>query len=376
MVTIVVDEHIPFIRGILEPFARIIYARGGYIDHNLAMQADGIIIRTRTRCDSVLLDGTPVKFIATATIGFDHIDSEYCADNKISWHYAPGCNASSVKQYIASALVTLSLKHKFILQGKKIGIIGVGQVGSKVAQLADAFGIIPLLNDPPRERAEIQGGFVSLEEIQETADIITFHVPLTLEGQDKTFHMTDKSFFRKLLKKPLLINTARGPVIDNQSVKDAISGNNISGFSADVWENEPGLDRELLKLADIGTPHIAGYSIEGKANGTAACVRAASRFFNLGLDDWYPSTLPFPENIDIEIDARSKTDEEIIANAILATYDIMKDDASFRKDPSQFEYLRNYYPARREFNGFRLQLKNPGKEVIRILGEIGFSTNF
>ncbi|MFA4864735.1 MAG: 4-phosphoerythronate dehydrogenase, partial [Bacteroidales bacterium] len=338
-------------------------------------QADGLVIRTRTFCNASLLEGTPVRFIATATIGFDHIDTDYCSKKEISWHHAPGCNASSVRQYLASALVNLALRHKFSLQGKKIGIIGVGHVGSKIAQLASALGMVPLLNDPPRERSENIGGFVSLEEIQETADIITFHVPLTHEGPDKTYHMADKEFFKKLRKKPLLINTARGPVIDTHLVKDTVCRGEISGFAADVWENEPNPDRELLEIAGIATPHIAGYSVEGKANGTVACVQAASRFFNFGIDDWYPSPLPLPENPLIEINARGNTNELVIFESILASYDVRHDDAIFRKDPSQFENLRNHYPVRREFGAYRVHISNSRTELLSMLHKIGFSSS-
>jgi erythronate-4-phosphate dehydrogenase len=354
VLTLLADDHIPFLKGILEPFAKVIYVEGGQIDHKLAMQADGLIIRTRTICNAELLEGTPVKFIATATIGFDHIDTEYCSKQGISWFHAPGCNASSVRQYLASALVRLALKHNFSLQKKKIGIIGVGHVGSKVAQLAEALGMIPLLNDPPRERNENLSGFVSLEEIQETADIITFHVPLNYEREDKTYHMANQEFFRKLRKKPLLINTSRGPVVETNAIKDAIGNGAISGFIADVWENEPDLDLKLMKMADIATPHIAGYSVEGKANGTAACVSNASRFFNFGIDSWYPSPLPLPENPLIEINARGKTNEQVVFEAILASYDVLKDDTNFRKDPAQFENLRNHYARRREFDTFSI----------------------
>lgn len=375
MITIIADDHIPFLKGVLEPFAKIIYAKGGQIDHKLAVQADGLIIRTRTFCNANLLERTPVRFIATATIGFDHIDTDYCLRKEISWHHAPGCNASSVRQYLASALVVLASKHDFSFQGKKIGIIGVGHVGSKVAQLASALGMVPLLNDPPREKAEMQAGFVTIEEIQETCDIITFHTPLTHEGPDKTFHLADKAFFKRLRKKPLLINTARGPVADNNSVKNAIRRDEISGFAADVWENEPNPDRELLEMAVIATPHIAGYSVEGKANGTAACVQAASRFFNFGLDHWYPSNLPAPGNPLIEINAQGKTDEQVIAEAILASYNILNDDASFRNDPSQFENLRNYYPVRREFGAYQTHILNSRPEILSTLYEIGFSSS-
>jgi erythronate-4-phosphate dehydrogenase len=371
--TLIADNHIPFLKGILEPFAKVIYVEGGQIDHKLAKKADGLITRTRTFCNAALLEGTPVKFIATATIGFDHIDTDYCSKKGISWFHAPGCNASSVRQYLASALVRLALKHNFGLHRKKIGIIGVGHVGSKVAQLARALGMIPLLNDPPRERNENISGFVSLEEICETADIITFHVPLGLEGQDKTFHMADREFFEKLKKKPLVINSSRGSVVETNAVKAAIEHGEISGFAADVWENEPDLDLELLKKSDIATPHIAGYSVEGKANGTAACVQAASRFFNFGIDNWYPSPLPPPENLLIEINARNKTDEQVIFEAILASYDVMKDDAILRKDPSQFENFRNHYPVRREFGIYSVHLLNAKPELLAILKRVGYS---
>jgi erythronate-4-phosphate dehydrogenase len=259
---------------------------------------------------------------------------------------------------MASVLATLALKHGFSLQGKKIGIIGVGHVGSKVVDLARTLGMVPLLNDPPRERIEKKGGFVSLDEIQETADIITFHVPLAYDGPYKTYHIADEPFFRKLRKKPLLINTSRGAIVDAISVKNALANNTISGFCADVWENEPDLDLELLKMADIGTPHIAGYSVEGKANGTTACVRAASRFFDLGIDDWYPPLLPLPANPLIEINARGKAHEQVLTEAILATYNVMTDDAAFRDEPARFEYLRNYYSVRREFGAFKIKISN------------------
>jgi len=373
MVSLIIDDHIPFLKGVLEPYAKIIYAKGGNIDNRLALKADGIIIRTRTFCNEGLLKGTPVRFIATATIGFDHIDTEYCSGNSIGWHHAPGCNASSVMQYIASALVKLAIKHGFSLQGKKIGIIGAGNVGSKVASLASALGMIPLLNDPPRERAEKQCSFVSLGEIQETADIVTFHVPLTSEGEDRTFHLADKGFFDKLRRNPIIINTSRGEVTDTPAVKNALRNGKIAVYAADVWEDEPCIDLELLGMAEIGTPHIAGYSLEGKANGTAACVRAASRFFGFGLDNWYPSVLTPPENPMIEIDAKGKTKEQVIAEAILASYDVMKDDVSFRTSPARFEELRNFYPVRREFGAFILKIDSPRPDIMTSLQTLGFN---
>lgn len=372
MPTLLIDEHIPFIRGILEPHAKIIYINGGIISHDLAKQADGLIIRTRTICDETLLDRTPVKFIATATIGFDHIDTEYCDRKGITWRHAPGCNSSSVMQYIASVLVTLSEKHNKSLINRKIGIIGVGNVGEKVAFLSSGFGMIPILNDPPRERQEKSTDFVTLDEIAGNCEIITFHVPLNKIGADNTYHIADDRFFSRLAHKPLIINTSRGPVVDTNAVKNALRKKLIAGYVADVWENEPFVDRELLEMTDIATPHIAGYSMDGKANGTASCVRAASRYFGFGLDQWYPSDLPEPSQPILEIDAGGMTTEQVCRTAILKTYNVLEDDRRLRISPGQFENLRNNYPPRREFPAFTVRLKNANQDNHNILKEIGF----
>lgn len=370
--TLVIDSHIPFLKGVLEPYAQIYYTDNGEISHEFAMKADGLIIRTRTICNEALLKGTPVKFIATGTIGFDHIDTAYCEATGIQWRHAPGCNAASVRQYMAAALVSFAKSRGFNLKNKTIGIVGVGNVGSKIVQLALALGMRPLLNDPPRERMEGSSGFVSLEEILEKADIISLHVPLNFEGPDKTYHLVDKEFFRKLLINPLLINTSRGAVTDTPAVIRAIKKGEISGHIADVWENEPEPDRRLLKLTDLATPHIAGYSAEGKANGTAACVRTASRYFGFGLDDWYPQELPQPAQPVIKINTNNKSEDQIISEAILATYDILQDDRAFRTDPSSFEPLRNTYPVRREFPAYTVALSQSTAELVNKLKAIGF----
>ena len=372
MITIAIDDHIPFIKGVLEPFANIIYVKGDRIDRNIARDADGLIIRTRTRCNAELLDNTRVKFIATATIGYDHIDGEYCNTKGIQWHHAPGCNSSSVNQYIASILATLNLKHGISLEGRKIGIVGAGNVGAKIEKLASIFGLIPLVNDPPRERIEGPAGFVTLDEILETADIITFHVPLILEGIDRTFHMASSDFFNRLKKKPVIINSARGEVIDTEAIKEAMIRRNISGIAADVWENEPVPDAQLLEMSLVATPHIAGYSVEGKANGTASCVRAAGEFFGFGLKSWYPPLLPPPESPELYLNTTGKSEEQLISEAILSCYDVMNDDAALRKDPSTFESLRNFYPVRREFGAFRLNIENPPSTIINKLKLLGF----
>lgn len=369
---IVIDDKIPYIRGAFEPFAEVVYLPGNKTTPEVVKDADAIVTRTRTKCNRDLLTGSKVKFIATATIGHDHIDTEFCKQAGIEWTNAPGCNAESVNQYIASALFSYSMKKRFDLKDKTIGIVGVGHVGSKVARLCETIGMKVLLNDPPRERVEGPEQFVSLEKIQNEADIITFHVPLNIKGDDTTFHMVDEKFIQNLKKKPLLINSCRGEVFDTKATKKALQTGAISGFIADCWENEPDIDLELLEMADYGTPHIAGYSKDGKANGTKMSVQAISRFFNLGIDNWEPENVELPEKTTIEIDGNQRREYSILAEAILSTYDIENDDEALRENPQLFEKLRGDYPVRREFGTYTIKMKSM-KETMKLkLLKLGF----
>jgi erythronate-4-phosphate dehydrogenase len=338
----------------------------------MAGNADGLIIRTRTICNSALLADTPIRFIATATIGFDHIDTDYCAEQDISWHHAPGCNASSVMQYLASLMALVSRDESLTLAGKRMGIVGVGHVGRKIERLAGTLGMITLRNDPPREQVEGGGGFCSLEEICETCDLITLHVPYNRTGYFPTHHLAGESFFDRLKNRPHLINTSRGGVVDTRAAILAIRTGKISGFYADVFENEPAPDPELLRLSRIATPHIAGYSAEGKANGTAACVRAASRHFGLGIDDWYPQNIPAPANPDITIETTGKSIETVLLECILHTYNVGNDDSPLRQSPHSFEHLRNSYPVRREFTSFTVNLSPSFPTAAEKLQQLGF----
>ena len=370
---IVIDDKIPYVKGAFEPFAEVVYLPGKETTPEVVKDADAIITRTRTKCNRNLLEGSAVKFIATATIGFDHIDTEYCKEAGIEWTNAPGCNAGSVNQYIASALFSWSMRKRNDLAGKTIGIVGVGQVGSRVAKLCQTIGMNVLLNDPPRERAEGPEQFVSLKTIQQEADIITFHVPLNMEGEDATFHMVNEDFMQNLGKTPLLINSCRGEVFDTEAVYNALEASDISEVIIDCWENEPELDLELLNLAEYGTPHIAGYSKDGKANGTKMSVQAVSRFFNLGIDDWEPSGVETPENPIINIDGNQRREYSILAEAILSTYDIENDDEALREAPHLFEKLRGDYPVRREFTSFTIKAKNIENSTLNKLKELGFT---
>jgi erythronate-4-phosphate dehydrogenase len=369
---IVIDDKIPYIKGAFEPFAEVLYLAGNKTTPEVVRDADAIITRTRTICDEKLLAGSKVKFIASATIGYDHIDTEFCEKTGIRWTNAPGCNSKSVEQYIASALTVLSEKYEFSFSDKTIGIVGVGNVGSKVASLCRILGMKVLLNDPPRARSEGDKGFVEIDEILENADIITLHVPLNLEGDDKTYHLADNSFLSNARRHPFIINSCRGEVTDTEALKSALKSGRISGAVIDCWEDEPELDTGLLSLADLGTPHIAGYSKDGKANGTNMSVRALSKFFGFGIDNWKCTGIELPQSTEILINGTGKTTRQVLAEAILATYDIREDDKRLRSSVETFEKQRGDYPVRREFPTFSIFCNINNIKTINKLKQLGF----
>lgn len=371
---VVCDSAIPFLRGALEPHCEVVYASGSDISREMVKGADALVIRTRTKCDKNLLEGSKVRFIATATIGYDHIDTQWCESNGITWTNAPGCNSWSVQQYIGSLLVTMSRTLGFSFREKTIGVVGVGNVGSKVARLAVLLGFRVLLCDPPRARREGSGQFVSLDEIISRSDIITLHVPLIRDGEDATFHMFDSSRLASMNRNQILINSSRGEVVDGAALKNALSRKNILAASLDVWENEPQIDPELLSLLFTGTPHIAGYSIDGKATGTTMSVQALGKFFDLPCKDWEVTEVPPSlQPTEFSIDVTGKTPQEVLADAILHTYDIKNDDAALRTDVASFEKQRSHYPVRREFPAFCVKTLNDdtGRSTV-FLREAGF----
>ncbi|MCF6177274.1 MAG: 4-phosphoerythronate dehydrogenase [Victivallaceae bacterium] len=372
---IVVDNKIPFIHGVLEPVAEVVYLPGGSIVAAEVKDADAIITRTRTKCDAELLTGSAVKFIATATIGFDHIDTRFCKNNNIVWTNAPGCNSASVAQYLAATLLNLAVDHNLSLQDKTLGIIGVGNVGRKVAAVGQALGMRVLLNDPPRAEREPDINFVNLEQILSESDFITTHVPLEKSGSYPTCHLADEKFFKAMKSNAYFINSSRGPVCNNMDLKNALQTNMINGAVLDVWENEPGIDLELLNLVNYGTPHIAGYSADGKANGTAISVNIINEFFNLGLDKWYPDDVPLPPQTNIKITCAGKTCEQIILEAVNYSYDIKADWKCLTASPDTFEKQRGDYPLRREPHSYTVKLEQAGiniKKLKSALSMLGF----
>ena len=388
---IIADNKIPFLRGALEPYAEVVYLPGKETTAEVVKDADALITRTRTICNEALLAGSKYKVIATATIGFDHIDTAWCEANGIIWRNAPGCNSCSVKQYVTALLVTLARNRGLDLSKMTLGVVGVGNVGSKVAESASILGMKVLLNDPPREREwlachsegtachseEAEGRrrnpFVSLDEIISHSDIITLHVPLQKTGPDASWHLFDAARLAQMRPSQILVNSSRGPVVDNKALKAALAERRIAGACLDVWEGEPELDPELVRLLDLTTPHIAGYSADGKANGTTAAVQTLASVLGLPLTDWKASGIPNPpQALEFEIDAAGKTLQEVLTEAVLHTYDITADSDALRANLGAFEKLRGDYAVRREFTSFAVQLKGGTDEMKDKLARLGF----
>jgi erythronate-4-phosphate dehydrogenase len=369
---IIADKKIPFLKGVLEPFADIEYHNGSEISKEVIHDADALIVRTRTKCDEALLGGTKVKFIATATIGFDHIDIDYCKRSGIRWTNAPGCNSGSVMQYITFVLLYYAREKSIDLMDRVLGVIGVGNVGRKIVRLAEILDMQVVLNDPPRERIEGPCGFVSLGGILREADIISLHVPLALTGTDKTFHLVDERFLDKMNPGTLLINSSRGEVIDSEKLKQFLISGKPESVVLDVWENEPRIDPELLDKAFYGTPHIAGYSSDGKANGTKMSVQALSRYFNLGIDEWEPDNMPEPNVNDLYCNGLNKSFQAIATDLVFQCYDFLQDEKELKKDPAKFEWIRGNYPIRREFGAFKVNAENLSSDFKSRLRNLGF----
>ena len=329
---IVIDSGIPFIKGVFEPYAEVVYAKGEAISPDMVADADALVVRTRTRCNATLLEGSNIRLVVTATIGTDHIDLDYCHSRGIAVENAAGCNARGVLQWVAAALAHITAERNAHPEQITLGIVGVGNVGSIVLEYAKAWGFRTICCDPPREERE-HLGFSPIDEVFAKADVVTLHTPLApdtlhLVGDKllEPWHGTDK----------ILINASRGEVVDTEALLR-------SGVDCaiDVWELEPNINRTLLERAFITTPHIAGYSLQGKANATSMAVAAIARHFALPLEGWYPSevTPSTPKSIS--------WDE--LCSSIGARYDIAAESLTLKQNPEQFEQLRNSYNYREEY---------------------------
>ena len=373
---IVCDNKIPFLRGAFEPYAEVVYLPGAETTPEVVRDADAVVTRTRTICNESLLKGSKVRAIATATIGFDHIDTAWCEANGIAWSNAPGCNSWSVKQYISSVLAVLAQRHGLRLDALTLGVVGVGNVGSKVAEVGRAYGMRVLLNDPPRARAEGPEAFTDLDTLVAESDIVTVHVPLTRSGEDATWHLFDAERLGCMRPSQILINSSRGPVVDNAALKYTLLGKGLKAAVLDVWEGEPDLDPELVDLLDIATPHIAGYSADGKANGTTMSVRWLAGRLGLPLTEWAAAGIPGPEQpLDFTLDASGRDPQEVLQEAVLYTYDVRRDSDALRASLGSFERLRGDYPVRREPSAFTLGLRGGTRDLASRLEMTGFKVN-
>lgn len=363
---IIADDTIPYLKGIAEPIADMVYLKSKDFSPEAVRPADALIVRSIDKCSRHLLEGSRVKLITTATIGFDHIDTRFCDEAGIAWRNAPGCNAASVGLYVLASLIAVSLKRGETLRGKTLGIVGVGHVGKIVEHLGHALGMTVLRNDPPRAEQEGDAGFVPLEVIAREADIVSFHVPLTADGPYPTRHLADYAFFRSLARRPWFINSCRGAVHDTEALKAARREGLVSELILDCWENEPNIDRELLDMATIATPHIAGFSADGKANATRMCLEEIERFFHIRFDR-LAKVVPEPPR-SASIDLR-QWDDRRVEHAVLACFDPTEVDRRLREAPGNFEYFRNHYEHPREPQAYSLVgLRREEEELARQVG--------
>jgi len=373
---IVADENIPFAQEAFGSLGQVTVLPGRDISRQSLQNAQMLCVRSVTQVDAALLAKTDVRYVASATIGTDHLDTDYLEDAGIQYCNAPGSNAASVGDYVTAALLEVALKQGESLANKKLGIIGCGHVGGCVAQRAAALGMQVLENDPPLARKTNDPRYLPLEEIFQ-ADYITLHVPLTRQGQDATFHLVDAGFFNKMQQHAVLLNTSRGAVVDGDALKSTLNKGHIAEAVLDVWENEPTIDPKLVQKTAISTPHIAGYAYDGKIRGVVQIYQQICKWLDKAAS-WQPQT---PEQPKIEIAASGRTNEDVLREAARAVYAVMEDDAALRRvvmqtDASErgrgFDQLRKDYPKRREFAQIAIRLIEGSSQLTEKLRGLSF----
>lgn len=373
---IIADENIPFVKECFSSAGDCATIHGRSITPEILKDADALLVRSITKVDKNLLEGTNIKFVGTATIGFEHIDVDYLASKKIGFASAPGSNANSVAEYVVSGLLNLAEKHKFDISKKSIGIVGVGNVGGRLEKKAKTLGMKVVLNDPPLKRKTGDEKYQPIEEIFD-CDIVTLHTPLTKEGIDKTYHLADEKFFKSLKKDAIFFNTCRGKVPETSALKKAITDGKLTACVLDVWENEPNIDVELVKMVDYGTPHIAGYSYDGKIGGMIMIYEAFCKHFGVKPKFSAKDFLPKPQVEKIDLD---KNDPKPLLTIVNTLYDIKRDDEKLRqiinkpaeKQGEYFDRLRKNYHIRREFQN--TVVSTTDNKLRNILEGLGFKT--
>jgi erythronate-4-phosphate dehydrogenase len=377
---IVIDKNLPFGAEAFSTVGDVLQVQTNAMSADAVHDADALIIRSETKVTPDLLKGSAIKFVGTATIGTDHIDIAWLKTQGIGFANAPGCNANSVVEYIAAALFSLGAKKGFSLRGKTLGIVGAGTIGSKVETMAQALGMKVLLNDPPLKRMSGDSRYLPLGDLM-GADIITLHVPLNKSGSDPTYHLFDAARLSSMKKGTLLMNAARGAVVETSALISALRSGHLGGAVLDVWEGEPNISDNLNTLVTLGTPHIAGYSLDGKVKAVHIVYDAMCRFFNVDPIWQIPAArMPAPEIRTIALTETNVSAESLLGNAVKQCYDIERDDHALRsvmshaaqERPSLFMRLRTGYRVRREFSATEVTTADPA--LGRLFSMLGFSS--
>lgn len=376
---IVADENIPFVSEAFGGLGEVVLVSGRSLSRKKLSGADALLVRSVTKVDETLLGGTDVSFVGTATIGTDHIDLPYLAQSNIAFAAAPGSNATSVAEYVTASLLVVARRGGYRLSGRSIGIVGVGNVGSRVAEKAKALGMKVRLNDPPLARQTGKGKYLPLARLM-NCDFVSIHTPLTMEGPDATYQLVNEDFVANMKDGSVLVNTSRGRVAEGRALKRALDSDHLSQVILDVWENEPEVDPSLLERAAIATPHIAGYGYDGKVRGTEMLYKALCSHIG-AKPKWRAShSMPRAPHEELRLRTKGLHDEEIIHEAVLTVCDVEADDARMRgllkipreKRAAQFDSLRKTYPVRREFHNTTITLEGERQRAARKLSALGF----
>ncbi|QKJ87965.1 Erythronate-4-phosphate dehydrogenase [Paramixta manurensis] len=368
---ILVDENMPYARELFSRTGDVVAVPGRPIPQAELAEADALMVRSVTKVNEALLGDKSVKFVGTATAGTDHIDEAFLARAGIGFSAAPGCNAIAVVEYVFSSLLLLAERDGFQLTDRVVGIVGVGNVGARLQKRLEAWGVRTLLCDPPRADNGEDGPFRRLEEVVAKADVITFHTPLFKEGPYKTYHLADETLLNALKPNAILINACRGPVVDNAALLRVLGQRDDLSVVLDVWEPEPDLSLPLLEQVDIGTAHIAGYTLEGKARGTTQVFEAWSRFIGQQQQVALDTLLPPPEFGRITL--HGPLDQATLKRLVHLVYDVRRDDAPLRKVAAiagEFDRLRKQYQERREWSSLHVQCDDAGAATL--LQKLGF----
>ncbi|MEH2921042.1 4-phosphoerythronate dehydrogenase PdxB [Samsonia erythrinae] len=352
---ILVDENMPYARELFSRLGEVIPVPGRPLPRERLAGVDALMVRSVTKVNADLLSGSAVKFVGSATAGTDHVDEAWLNANGIAFSAAPGCNAIAVVEYVFSSLLMLAERDGFRLRDKTVGIVGVGNVGKRLEARLKAWGVKTLLCDPPRADRGDAGDFLPLETLVRDADILTLHTPLSFDGPYRTHHLVDARMLDAFADGRILINACRGPVVDNAALLDALQRGKKLSVVLDVWEPEPALSTDLLARVDIGTAHIAGYTLEGKARGTTQVFEAWSEFIGTPQSVALSSLLPAPEYADITLTA--PLDEALLKRLVHLVYDVRRDDALLRHvahQEGEFDRLRKHYQERREWSSLHV----------------------